>query len=113
GIIRRFDPNGVLILTGDQFTDTGLEARGDLDQFRILHFATHAVVTPRAAKCPAQPALLTSFVGGGSDGLLTFKEIFDLHLDADLVILSACDTAGKASGAATQHASVSARHGAC
>jgi CHAT domain-containing protein len=103
-IIRKFDPNGVEILTRDQFTDTGLGARTDLDQYRILHFATHGVVTARAAKCAAQPALLTSFGGGGSDGLLTFKEIFDLHLDADLVILSACDTAGKASAAATAQA---------
>jgi len=103
-IIRRFDANGVDILTRDQFTDTGLAARGDLDQYRILHFATHGVVTARAAKCAAQPALLTSFAGNGSDGLLTFKDIFDLHLDADLVILSACDTAGKASAAATQQA---------
>jgi CHAT domain-containing protein len=103
-IIRRFDPNGVQILTRDQFTDTGLAARGDLDQYRIIHFATHGVVTARAAKCAAQPALLTSFGGNGSDGLLTFKDIFDLHLDADLVILSACDTAGKASAAATAQA---------
>jgi CHAT domain-containing protein len=106
-ILRQFDPNGVQIVTRDQFTDTGLEARGDLDQYRILHFATHGVVTARAAKCAAQPALLTSFGGRGSDGLLTFKEIFDLHLDADLVILSACDTAGKASAAATQQAGLS------
>ena len=104
GIIRRLDPNGVEILTRDQFTDTGLAARGDLNQYRILHFATHGVVTARAAKCAAQPALLTSFGGAGSDGLLTFRDIFDLHLDADLVILSACDTAGKASAAATQQA---------
>jgi CHAT domain-containing protein len=39
--------------------------------------------------------------------LLTFKDIFDLHLDADLVILSACDTAGQASAAATQQAGLS------
>jgi CHAT domain-containing protein len=103
-ILKQFDPNGVQIVTGDQFTDTGLEERSDLDQYRILHFATHGVVTARAAKCAAQPALLTSFGGSGSDGLLTFREIFDLHLDADLVILSACDTAGKASAAATQQA---------
>jgi CHAT domain-containing protein len=94
----------VQIVTRDAFTDTGIEARNDLNDFRIIHFATHGVVTARAPKCAAQPALLTSFGGEGSDGLLTFREIFDLHLDADIVILSACDTAGKASAAATQQA---------
>jgi len=103
-ILEPLDPGGVQIVTGDKFTDTGLEARNDLSQYRIIHFATHGVVTARAPKCAAQPALLTSFGGNGSDGLLTFREIFDLHLDADLVILSACDTAGKASVAATQQA---------
>ena len=103
-ILQPYDPSGVQIVTGDAFTDTGIESRPDLDQYRIIHFATHGVVTSRAPKCPAQPALLTSFGGAGSDGLLTFKEVFDLHLDADLVILSACDTASKASTAATQQA---------
>jgi CHAT domain-containing protein len=103
-ILQRYDPNGVQVVTGDNFTDTALEHRTDLDQYRIIHFATHGVVTSRAAKCPAQPALLTSFGGQGSDGLLTFKEVFDLHLDADIVILSACDTASQASTAATQQA---------
>ena len=104
GIIKSIDPNGTEIITRDGFTDTNLEERGDLNQYRIIHFATHGVVTSRAPKCASQPALLTSFGGTGSDGLLTFREIFDLHLDADLVILSACDTAGKASAAATQQA---------
>jgi CHAT domain-containing protein len=103
-ILQAYDPNGVQIVTRDNFTDTALEARTDLGDYRIIHFATHGVVTSRAPKCAAQPALLTSFGGNGSDGLLTFREIFDLHLDADLVILSACDTAGKASAAATQQA---------
>jgi CHAT domain-containing protein len=101
-IFSKADPSGVKIITDDQFTDTGLEERTDLNQYRIVHFATHGVVTARAPKCAAQPALLTSFGGTGSDGLLTFREIFDLNLDADLVVLSACDTAGKASAAATQ-----------
>jgi CHAT domain-containing protein len=107
GIVSAFNPQGVQVVTRDAFTDTGLEARNDLDQYRIIHFATHGVVTSRAPKCAAQPALLTSFGSSGSDGLLTFREIFDLHLDADLVILSACDTAGKASAAATQQAGLS------
>ena len=106
-ILQPYDPGGVQVVTGDAFTDIALESRDDLDQYRIIHFATHGVVTSRAAKCPAQPALLTSFGGGGSDGLLTFKEVFDLHLDADLVILSACDTAAKATAAATQQAGLS------
>ena len=103
-IFGAYDPQGVQVVTKDQFTDTGLEARSDLNEYRILHFATHGVVTSRAPKCPSQPALLTSFGGNGSDGLLTFREIFDLNLDADVVVLSACDTAGKATAAATQAA---------
>jgi CHAT domain-containing protein len=103
-ILEGQDPSRVEIVTRDNFTDTALEERKDLKDYRIIHFATHGVVTARAAKCAAQPALLTSFGGTGSDGLLTFREIFDLRLDADLVILSACDTAGTASAAATQQA---------
>ena len=94
------------IITRDAFTDTALKDREDLSQFRIIHFATHGIVTSPRRKCPAQPALMTSFGGEGSDGLLTFREIFDLKLDADLVILSACDTASKASTAATREAGI-------
>src|SRR3546814_10791195 len=49
---------------------------------------------------------MTSFGEGESDGLLTFREIYDLRIDADLVILSACDTAGKATVATTREAGV-------
>jgi CHAT domain-containing protein len=71
-----------------------------------MHFATHGLVRAPREDCPAQPALLTSFDGEGSDGLLSFREIFDLRLDADLIILSACDTAGGASAAATREAGI-------
>jgi CHAT domain-containing protein len=103
-IVSKFDPKGVQIVTGDAFTDTAIQARTDLDQYRIIHFATHGVVTATRPKCPTQPALLTSFGGKGSDGLLTFRDIFDLKIDADVVILSACDTAGTATALATQSA---------
>jgi len=94
------------LLTGAGFTDDAISAKSDLDEFRILHFATHGLVTPPKPSCPARPALLTSFGAGESDGLLSFDEIFDLDLDADLVILSACDTAGGASIEATRAAGV-------
>jgi len=80
--------------------------RSDLSEYRILHFATHGLVTPPNPACPAKPALLTSFGGDGSDGLLSFDEIFELNLDADIVILSACDTAGGASIEATRAAGI-------
>ncbi len=99
------DENSQLI-TGAGFTDAAIMAKPDLDQFRVLHFATHGLVTPPDPACPAKPALLTSFGAAGSDGLLSFEEIFELDLDADIVILSACDTAGEASIEATRAAGV-------
>ncbi|MFN4114785.1 MAG: CHAT domain-containing protein, partial [Sphingomonadaceae bacterium] len=97
---------GSQVITRAGFTDTAITARTDLDQFRVLHFATHGLVTPPEPGCPARPALLTSFGADGSDGLLSFEEIFDLNLDADIVILSACDTAGEASIEVTRAAGV-------
>ena len=77
-----------------------------LDQYRVLHFATHGLVTAPRPDCPARPALVTSFAPDGSDGLLSFREIFDLKLDADVVILSACDTAGSATAAVSREAGI-------
>ena len=96
--------DGADLVTGEAFSDSAIKARDDLAQYRILHFATHGLVTAPRPECPARPALMTSFAGGDSDGLLGFDEIYDLRLNADLVILSACDTAGKASLAATRAA---------
>lgn len=96
----------VTLLTGGDFTDTHLAAMDDLDEYRILHFATHGLVTAPATDCPPRPALLTSFGDGDSDGLLSFAEIFDLRLDADLVILSACNTASVGGLAASREAGV-------
>lgn len=103
--------NESTVITGADFSDTAVKARKDLTNYRIIHFATHGLVTAPRPECPARPALLTSFGGSGSDGLLTFGEIYDLRLDADLVILSACDTAGKATVAATREVGVTSGGG--
>jgi CHAT domain-containing protein/tetratricopeptide (TPR) repeat protein len=95
------------IVTGAAFSDSAIKARSDLDGYRIVHFATHGLVTPPRDGCPARPALLTSFGNDPqSDGLLRFEEIFELGLDADLVVLSACDTAAAASLEATREAGI-------
>ena len=99
------------LVTNAAFTDDWIMGEGDLANYRVLHFATHGLVTPPNPNCPARPALVTSFGGSGSDGLLSFEEIFELNLDADLVILSACDTAGAASVEATRAAGVASGGG--
>jgi len=100
------DGGQAALLTGAAFTDTGLLAMDQLDDYRILHFATHGLVTAPQPECPPRPALMTSFGAGDSDGLLSFAEIFDLQLDADLVILSACNTASSGGLVASREAGI-------
>ncbi|WP_283418817.1 CHAT domain-containing protein [Sphingopyxis sp. Geo48] len=108
---RTMDRDAATLLTGGAFTDTAVKNRSDLGDYRIIHFATHGLVTAPRPSCPARPALVTSFGDQDSDGLLTFQEIFDLKINADLVILSACDTAGAATVAATREAGVASGGG--
>lgn len=109
--VTRLGAGGGEVLTGTDFSDTRIKAMETLGDYRVLHFATHGLVTAPRPDCPARPALLTSFGDEGSDGLLTFAEIFDLKLDADLVILSACDTAGSATVASTREAGLASGGG--
>lgn len=103
---KKLSAGGSAVKIDAAFSDSALTMQGDLDQYRVVHFATHGLVTAPRADCPARPALVTSFGDQGSDGLLSFREIFDMKLDADLVILSACDTAGMATVAASREAGV-------
>lgn len=99
-------PSRGAVLTGAAFSDSAVLNNSQLADYRILHFATHGLVTAPRPECPARPGLVTSFGDASSDGLLSFAEIFDLKLDADMVILSACDTAGMATAAASREAGV-------
>lgn len=67
----------------------------NLADYRILAFATHGLV-PGELEGLVQPALALSspvVTGNDGDGLLTVDEILGLKLDADWVVLSACNTA--------------------
>jgi CHAT domain-containing protein len=78
----------------------------DLSHYQIVAFATHGLV-PGDIDGLTQPALaLTApeVAGTKDDGLLTMAEILALRLDADWVVLSACNTAAGA-GAGAEAAS--------
>ena len=80
-------------MIGAAFSDTAVEARTDLSDFEVIHFATHGLEEGQWGCDKSPPALVTSFGEQDSDGLLSFSEIARLRLDANLVVLSACDTA--------------------
>lgn len=72
-----------------------LNKSGRLGKYRIVHFATHGLVAGEV-KGLAEPALLLSLPAkatSNDDGLLTASEVAQLKLNADWVVLSACNTA--------------------
>lgn len=86
-------PNDALL--GPSFTVPGVK-RANLKDVRILHFATHALL-PAELRCQSEPAIVTSAPPGAPDAagsLLTASAILELDLDADTVILSACNSGG-------------------
>ncbi len=94
------------------FSDTAVGARTDLADFEVLHFATHGLEEGVWGCTKSPPALVTSFGSADSDGLLSFSEIAGLRLDANLVVLSACDTASGVKNQALARASGQEESGA-
>jgi CHAT domain-containing protein len=84
------------LLLGAAATESNLRAH-PLDQYRVLYFATHGLL-PGELHCQAEPGLVlsppaTAARSTGEDGLLEASEIASFKLNADLVVLSACNTA--------------------
>ena len=67
-----------------------------LQDYRILYFATHGLL-PGELQCQPEPSLVASpsdSTREGDEGLIDASEILHFKLDADLVVLSACNTGG-------------------
>ena len=88
-------------VTGAAFSDRAVlaeSAKGDLAKYQVVHFATHGLPETKAGCMRVPPALVTTLAPpepgqAPSDGLLSFSEIASLRLNANLVVLSACETA--------------------
>lgn len=64
-----------------------------LDRFRIVHFATHGIVDTVSPELSGIVLSLVDEHGNSRDGYLRLNDIFNLKLNAELVVLSACQTA--------------------
>jgi CHAT domain-containing protein len=65
----------------------------ELAQYRIVHFATHALVNNEHAELSGIVLSLVDEEGSPQDGFLRLHDLYNLNLPADLVVLSACQTA--------------------
>ena len=90
---KTFGQENSMVLVREDATETKIKET-DLSRFNIIHFATHAEVSG-AMRGLNEPFLVLSPPKVKTDkdnGLLMMNEIMQLNLNADLVILSACNT---------------------
>lgn len=100
-VAKVLNASGDDILLGGGATEAALRAKA-LDRYRVLYFATHGLL-PAELRCQSEPGLALAPPTGAAtdkagDGLLEASEIAALRLDADLVVLSACNTASAGAG---------------
>jgi CHAT domain-containing protein len=91
GIARLYPPDAVDILVGERASEQDVKSRA-LERYRIMQFAVHGVLNEDN---PQYSGLALSRPANSvpeEDGLLQVYEIFNLKLNADLVVLSACQT---------------------
>ncbi len=63
-----------------------------LSQYRIVHFATHGLLNNAHPELSGLVLSLVNKEGRPQDGFLALRDIYNMNLPVDLVVLSACDT---------------------
>jgi tetratricopeptide (TPR) repeat protein len=91
--ITSFAPKGSTLKATGFEANRQLAASRELGQYRIVHFATHGLINSEHPELSGLVLSLLDENGKPQDGFLRTHEIFNLQLPADLVVLSACQTA--------------------
>lgn len=98
-VANSFAPIKGEVYLGNEATEArikSLSESGRLEQYRMLHFATHGALSGQVHGAIEPGLILTppATATPADDGYLSSSEISGLKLDADWVMLSACNTAG-------------------
>jgi CHAT domain-containing protein len=91
--IATFIPRAKLLKATGFDANRATATSGELARYRIVHFATHGLLN---SEYPELSGLVLSLVdqnGAAQDGFLRMHEIYNLELPADVIVLSACQTA--------------------
>jgi CHAT domain-containing protein/Tfp pilus assembly protein PilF len=86
GIARFYQKEDVTVAMGTDASEANVKNMG-LQDYKRVHFASHGLIDEEK---PQFSALVLTGDNQGEDGFLTMREVFDLKLNADLVVLSAC-----------------------
>jgi CHAT domain-containing protein/tetratricopeptide (TPR) repeat protein len=91
--IVRLAPPGTVLRALDFDASRERALKQDLAQYRIVHFATHSLLNNEHPELSGVVLSLVDRNGLPQNGFLRLYDIYNLRLGADLVVLSACQTA--------------------